>query len=61
VEGLVPYKGALEEVVTQLVGGLRAGMYYAGVKNIQELQEKTRLMRITQASLTESHPHDIIV
>lgn len=61
VEGLVPYKGTVEEVVTQLVGGLRAGMYYAGVKNIAELQEKTRLMRITQASLTESHPHDIVI
>lgn len=61
VEGLVPYKGTVEEVVTQLVGGLRSGMYYAGVKNIKELQEKTRLMRITQASLTESHPHDIII
>lgn len=60
VEGFVPYKGKLEEVINQFIGGLRAGMYYAGVKNIQELQEKTRLMRVTQASLTESHPHDII-
>lgn len=61
VEGLVSYKGTVEEVVTQLVGGLRAGMYYAGVENIEELQTKTRLIRITQASLTESHPHDIII
>jgi len=61
VEGLVPYKGTVEEVVTQLIGGLRAGMYYTGVKNIAELQEKTRLMRVTQASLTESHPHDILI
>lgn len=61
VEGLVPYKGKLEDIVNQLVGGLRAGMYYAGVKNISELQGKTRLMRITQASLTESHPHDIYI
>ncbi len=61
VEGLVAYKGTVEEVVAQLTGGLRTGMYYAGVKNISELQEKTRLMRITQASLTESHPHDIII
>lgn len=60
VEGLVPYKGTLEDVVTQLVGGLKAGMYYAGVKNITELQEKTKMIRVTQASLTESHPHDII-
>lgn len=61
VEGLVPCKGTVEEVVTQLIGGLRAGMYYAGVKNIKELRTNTRLMRITQASLTESHPHDIII
>lgn len=61
VEGLVPYKGTLEETVTQLIGGLRAGMYYAGVKNIVELGEKTRLVRVTQASLVESHPHDIII
>jgi len=61
VEGLVTYKETIEEVVTQLMGGLRAGMYYAGVKNISELQGKTRLIRITQASLTESHLHDILV
>lgn len=60
VTGLIPYKGTAKEVVTQLVGGLRSGMYYAGVKNIAELQEKTRLIRVTQASLAESHPHDII-
>ncbi len=61
VEGLVAYKETVEEVVTQLTGGLRTGMYYAGVKNISELQEKTRLMKITQASLAESHPHDILI
>ena len=61
VEGLVPYRGTVEEVVTQLVGGLRTGMYYAGVNNISELQEKTRLIRVTQASLIESHPHDILL
>lgn len=61
VEGLVPYTGSLEEVVAQLVGGLRAGMYYAGVKTIDELKEKTRFLRVTQASVSESHPHDIIL
>ena len=60
VEGMVDYSGTVEDVVIQLTGGLRSGMYYAGVKNIKELQEKTRLIRITQASLVESHPHDII-
>lgn len=61
VEGLVLYKGTIGEVITQLIGGLRAAMYYAGVKNIKELQEKTRLMRITQASLIESYPHDVLL
>lgn len=61
VEGLVPYKGPLEEVVNQLIGGLKSGMYYAGVKTIEELREKTRLMKVTQASLAESHPHDILI
>ncbi|MBI5452444.1 IMP dehydrogenase [Candidatus Gottesmanbacteria bacterium] len=61
VEGLVPYKGTVKDSVVQLIGGLRAGMYYAGVKNITELGEKTRLVRVTQASLVESHPHDIII
>lgn len=61
VEGLVPYRGKVEDVVSQLIAGLRAGMYYAGVKNIQELQENTRLMRVTQASVVESQPHDILI
>ena len=60
VEGLVPYQGTVDEVVNQLIGGLKTGMYYAGVKNIKELQENTRLIKVTQASLIESHPHDII-
>ncbi|MCL4338351.1 IMP dehydrogenase [Patescibacteria group bacterium] len=60
IEGAVPIKGGVEDVVTQLVGGLRSGMYYAGVKSISELQENSRLMRITQSSLIESHPHDIV-
>lgn len=61
VEGLIPYKGTVEEVIIQLTGGLRTGMYYAGVKNIEELQEETRLMRVTQASLIEGYPHDIML
>ena len=60
VESLVPYQGTVDEVVNQLIGGLKTGMYYAGVKNIKELQENTRLIKVTQASLIESHPHDII-
>lgn len=59
VEGMVEFKGSAEDVVNQLIGGLRSGMYYAGVKNIPELQEKTRLIRISPASAVESHLHDI--
>ncbi|MCG3196399.1 MAG: IMP dehydrogenase [Candidatus Omnitrophica bacterium] len=61
VEGRVPYKGSLHNYVYQLVGGLRAGMGYAGAANIAELRSKTRFVKITEASLRESHPHDIIV
>jgi len=61
VEGRVPYKGPLKETVYQLVGGLRAGMGYCGVRNIEELRTKTKFIKITQAGLTESHPHDIII
>ncbi len=60
IEGLVRIRGSTEEVVRQLLGGLRAGMYYLGAKNIEELQKKTRFIKITHASLIESHPHDII-
>jgi IMP dehydrogenase len=59
IEGRVPYKGPLADTVYQLLGGLRAGMGYCGVANLQELKEKTRFIRITNASLRESHPHDI--
>jgi len=61
IEGLVPYKGELAEYVYQLVGGLRAGMGYAGAANLEELRTKTRLVRITNAGLIESHPHDVII
>lgn len=60
VEGKVKYAGSLDDVITQLLGGIRSGMFYAGVKNIEALQGNTRLLRVTQASLIESHPHDII-
>lgn len=61
VEGLVLYKGSLENVVDKLVGGLRTGMYYAGVRNIRELQEKTRFIRVSPAGVVESYPHDILI
>ena len=59
IEGQVPYRGPLAAVAHQLVGGLRAGMGYAGCATIADLQEKARLVRITAAGLKESHPHDI--
>jgi len=59
IEGRVPYKGPLKDTVFQMVGGIKAGMGYCGVKNITELQEKTKFIQITTASLKESHPHDI--
>lgn len=61
IEGRVPSKGPLEPFIYQLVGGLKSGMGYSGAGNIRELQEKAKFMRITQASLTESHPHDITI
>jgi IMP dehydrogenase len=59
IEGRVPYKGPLSETVYQLVGGLRAGMGYCGTKNLVELKNNTRFVRITNAGLRESHPHDV--
>ena len=59
VEGRVHYRGPLGEVVYQLMGGLKSGMGYVGAKNILDLQNKARFIRITSASLIENHPHDI--
>ena len=59
VEGIVPTKGQLADFLSQLVGGLRSGMGYVGVKTIAELQEHARFVRVTSAGLRESHPHDI--
>ncbi len=61
IEGRVSYKGSLSRNVFQLVGGLKAGMGYCGVSTIEKLKEKGRFIRITQAGLRESHPHDIII
>jgi IMP dehydrogenase len=61
VQGRVPYKGNLEDTIYQLVGGLRAAMGYCGTKNIKELREKVKFVKITSAGLKESHPHDVII
>lgn len=59
IEGRVAYRGTLADTVYQLIGGLRAGMGYCGVRNIEELKTKTKFVRITSAGLRESHPHDV--
>ena len=61
IEGRVPYKGLLADLVYQLVGGLRAGMGYCGCATIPELQERSRFLRVTSAGLCESHVHDVII
>ena len=61
ITGRVPYKGHLSEVMTQYVGGLRAGLGYAGCRNVKEMQEKAQLVKITSASMAESHPHNITI
>lgn len=60
VEGRVPFKGPLSDTIYQLIGGLRAGMGYAGSRNIQELK-KAKFIRCTSAGLKESHPHDVVI
>ncbi|QWC86058.1 IMP dehydrogenase [Nocardioidaceae bacterium] len=59
IEGKVAYRGPLSAVVHQLVGGLTQSMFYVGARTVPELQDKGRFVRITQASLKESHPHDV--
>ena len=59
VEGRVPYKGPLSDTIYQMIGGLRSGMGYVGCANIDEMHEKAQFVRITNAGLKESHPHDI--
>ena len=61
IEGQVPYQGTLGSVVYQLVGGLHQSMFYTGAHNIEELRHRGRFVRITQAGLRESHPHDVEV
>ena len=61
IEGQVAYRGPVAQVTHQLIGGLHQSMFYVGARTIPELQEKGRFVRITQASLKESHPHDILI
>ncbi|MBF0331593.1 MAG: IMP dehydrogenase [Candidatus Omnitrophica bacterium] len=61
MEGMVPYKGPLKEVIHQYIGGLRRGMGYVGAGNIEELRAIAQFVRITEAGKAESHPHDIVI
>jgi len=61
IEGQVPYKGPVREIVHQLVGGVKAAMGYTGSKTIQDLQKRARFVRITNAGLSESHVHDVAI
>lgn len=61
VEGRVPYRGTVAEILFQLIGGIRAGMGYCGAKTIEDLRKKAEFVKISSASLIESHPHDISI
>ncbi len=61
IEGMVPYKGSLQALVPQLVGGLRAGMGYCGARDIETLRREARFIRITPAGLKEGHAHDVVI
>jgi IMP dehydrogenase len=61
IEGRVPYKGSAARIIQMMVGGLKAGMGYAGCRNIEELQKKAKFIKITSAGLRESHVHDVVI
>ena len=61
IEGRVPYRGRLSDVLFQLVGGIRSGMGYLGARNIEELRKRAKMVRITWAGYKESHVHDVII
>ncbi|RRR77286.1 MAG: IMP dehydrogenase [Candidatus Viridilinea halotolerans] len=61
IEGMVPYKGSLQDTVFQMVGGLRAGMGYVGAKDIDAMRSNAQLIRVTMAGQIESHPHDVMI
>lgn len=61
VEGLVPCSGTVKQLIDTWVGGIHSGMYYIGAKNMKELWKNAQFIQITQASLTESHPHDLFI
>ena len=61
VEGVVPYKGKVSEILFQLIGGLKSSMGYSGALNIKQMQERAKFIKITASGVTESHPHDLMI
>ena len=61
IEGRVPYKGSIKNVLHQLTGGLRSSMGYTGTKTIDEMRERAQFVRVTTAGMRESHVHDVII
>jgi len=61
IEGAVPYKGTVSEILFQLVGGLKSSMGYCGAKDIPDMQKKAKFVRITSSGIKESHPHDLLI
>ena len=61
IEGRVPYKGTAGHIIQMLVGGLKAGMGYAGCRNIPELQQNAKFIKVTPSGMRESHVHDVII
>jgi IMP dehydrogenase len=61
IEGRVPYKGPLSDTVYQMIGGLRSAMGYCGCRNIREMKTVTQFVKMSEAGLRESHPHDVAV
>jgi IMP dehydrogenase len=61
IEGMVPYKGTVNSMLSQLTGGLRSGMGLAGCGNIEALRSEVRFLRVTAAGLRESHAHDVVI
>jgi IMP dehydrogenase len=61
IEGAVPYRGTIAEILFQLVGGLKSSMGYCGAENIEAMKEKANFVRITSSGIKESHPHDLLI
>ena len=61
IEGRVAYKGPVNNIIYQVVGGLRQAMGYCGASTIADMQQRTQFVRITSAGLRESHPHDVMI